>query len=356
MIGKIISKSSFYQIRDVILFILDKFGINEIFRLKNKDKYIILWYHGISKRYISYSKRHVAVFEFEREIKYLKRKNYIFINLTDLNLVTKLKKREKFNQRYVIITFDDGFINVIKNAYPIMEKYVAKGILYLVTDVIDKNQLLWTDFIEVLIRNSFNLKFKFIYNDELIYYNLNSENDVQKACKDIKEKLRKVDNTKRLELLKQFGIPNTLSSFKSIPQEYLIVNWSDIKRLNKKILEIGCHTKTHPNLKRLRSDLEFDQELKDSKDIIESKIGYEIKHFCYPGGAFNDNVIQYIKKFNYKTATTTLDGLNDKKTDLFKLKRLQMQNNYIVFKCKVSGFYSYIKKYLYNYSNLLRKI
>ena len=111
-------------------------------------------------------------------------------------------------------------------------------------------------------------------------------------------------------------------------------------------MEIGCHSKTHPNLDTLKSKEEFYQELKESKDIIENKIGYKINHLCYPAGSFSDKVIQYVKKFEYESATTTRQGLNSHKTDLFLLKRIKARSNFLFFKANISGLYFFLKKTL----------
>ena len=41
--------------------------------------------------------------------------------------------------KYAIVNFDDGFKNVINNAYPIMKKYDAKGCLYVVSSLFPFN-------------------------------------------------------------------------------------------------------------------------------------------------------------------------------------------------------------------------
>lgn len=337
-----ISPSNLFKIRDNILFILDKAGFNEIFRIINKNKYIILFYHGISNRNIKFSQRHFSKSDFERQIKYLKKKKYAFLNLT--KLVNKQDTLKNPKHKYVILTFDDGFKDIINYAYPVMKKYKAKGCLYVISDIISKNNLLWTDYVEVLIRNAPNSNFKFIFNNEEHYYSLNSETEIQIASNDIKKKLRSISDIDRLTHLKQFKIPNKISSFKRVPEEYIIATWDDLKLLDKNTLEIGCHSKTHPNLTSLETIEEIQRELMESKLSIENKIGYKIFHFCYPAGEFNNNIIQYVKKYGYITATTTKEGFNTYNTELFQLRRIQVKNNFLVFKAKISGLYFVIRR------------
>ena len=337
-----LSPTAFFRVRDIFLLISDKLGVNEIFRIINKNCFNILFYHGISHRFIKFSKRHVSKIEFEKEIRYLIKKNYTFISLS--HLASNFKRLKNSNQNYIILTFDDGFKNVIENAYPVMEKYNAKGSLYVVSDLIGKDKLLWTDYIELLIRNTINSKFNFVFNNEVIHYILNSEKQILSACDDIKYKLRSLSNYERLSHLEQFKIPNNISSFKYVPIEYIVSNWDELRMLDRNVLEIGCHTKTHPNLDNLITEQEFYEELMESKLDIERNMGYKVNHLCYPAGIYNNKVIQYVKKFDYLTATTTKEGFNAYKADLFRLKRLQMKNNFILFKAKISGLYFFMKK------------
>ena len=344
----VISKPIFMKIRDLILFIFDKIGLNEIFRLINKNKYIILCYHGVSHRYINFSYRHVAKSEFEEQVKYLIKKNYTFITLT--NLINSLKNNRKLKEKCVILTFDDGFKDVIKNAYPVMKKYNAKGCLYIVSSLIGNEKLLWTNYIEALIYNSPG-KIKFRFKDEIFEYSLDSLEKINRAIKDIKAKLRSVDNKDRISHLKQFKIANKISAFKNVPNEYIIVDWKDLSLLDKNILEIGSHTKTHPNLETLETKDEFFHELNESKLDIEKKIGYNIYHLCYPGGSFNNKTIHHAKNFGYLTGTTLIEGLNAQEEDLFRLKRLYIKNNFLEFKAKASGLYSFISHQILRFIN-----
>ena len=330
-------------LKDRFLKTLDFFFLNEFFRLLNRKKYIILWYHGVSHRFISFSTRHIAQSEFEKQIKYLKRKRYTFITLTKLIDIINTKK--KIKSRIVIFSFDDGFKNIIKNAYPLMKKYDVKGCLYVISDLIDGDELIWTDYIDLLIRNYGGSILNFKFKNKNIEYPLFSKIMIKNCINDIKERLRTLNNNERIHHLEQFRIPNKLSSFHNIPEEYVLADGKEIASLNRNILEIGSHTKSHPNLPRLKTKEEFEKELNEARIEIENYVGYKVKHLCYPAGAFNDITIKFAKEYKYLTGVTTISGLNSGKTDLFKLKRLRVDNNFILFKAKISGLYSFMKKF-----------
>lgn len=328
-------------IKAIILRCLNFLGINAFFRTLNRKKLVILGYHGISGKEQSYRKKYLGKSIFEKQVKYLKKKNFSFITLTNWQRIVKSQK--KINQRFVIITFDDGFKNVIDYAYPIIKKYGAKGIIYVIPGIIGKNELIWTEYLEMLVYNHRNNKFNFKFKDQIIEYSLNSKNNIKMAFNDMKNKLRALSNKDRITHLNQFKISNNIKNFKNVPIEYLIANWQELNSLNKNILEIGNHTKTHQNLDILSLEQEYYEELLKSKLKIEKEIGYSIKHLCYPAGVYNNKVIQYLKKYGYLTGVTVEEGLNMLKSDLLKLKRLMIDKNFLLFKYKVSGLYSFLQ-------------
>jgi peptidoglycan/xylan/chitin deacetylase (PgdA/CDA1 family) len=325
----------------LILLVLDKLGINAIFRFLNRNKVIILWYHGICDDNFEllkgYDERHIPKSLFSEQLNFLKQKGYVFVTLSDLIDIFSNKKQTK---KIIIITFDDGFRNVVTNAYPIMKRFNAKGCFYLVSNLIGGNELLWTDYIETIIRNSKRGKFQFVFKGKTVSYDLNTKESYQHTMKDIKRKLRSISDRLRKEHIKQF---NDIK-IDDVPKEFTFSNWEEIKNLDPAILEVGSHTKNHPNCTNLISNDELIDEIRDSKVKIEQMIGHEINHFCYPAGSYNDEVIKNVKKYGYKTAVTIDEGLNDQNTDLYKLKRILVTEDFLLFKANTSGSLIFIRR------------
>lgn len=324
--------------RNIFLTFFDKCCINDFFRYINRKKMILLLYHGISENYFSIQhKRYLPKSIFEKQVIYLKKKKYKFITLSDW--VNQVENKIKVKDRYIILTFDDGFKNVVEQAYPIMKKYDAKGCFYVISDIIENEKLIWGDYIDVFIRNYTGSKFNFIFKDQELVYSLNSESSIKRTIGDIKEKLKFLNNPERASHLKEFNKSNNIKNFAKVPKNYLIADWDDLKSLDKNILEIGGHSKTHTNLTTLNAENEFYEELFESKVKIEEKVNYPVIHLSYPIGFYNKIVIDYAKKYGYLTGTTIIDGLNSVKTDLFQLKRIRMDNELTLFKYKISGLY-----------------
>lgn len=107
-----------------------------------------------------------------------------------------------------------------------------------------------------------------------------------------------------------------------------------LKELAKSpLIEIGSHTITHSILTKV-SDEELENQLKQSKKVLEEITGKKIESMAYPTGAYNDKVMNTVKKY-YKYAISIEEGKeNLKALNTYELKRLYMLRDYDLEKFK----------------------
>jgi peptidoglycan/xylan/chitin deacetylase (PgdA/CDA1 family) len=324
----------------LLLWVMDLSGINALNRLINRNKAVILMYHGIYHKDFDllkgFDERHINQSSFRRQLKYLKNQKYKFIGITEL--VDCIKKRKRIG-KCVVLTFDDGFKNVVENAYPIMKEYGIKGCFYLVSGLIGTDRLLWTDYVETVVRNQERGDFQITYKDEKVNYRLEDRESYQYAMQDIKLKFCSIPDKERREHLAQFAACNLIN----IPREFTFATWEQLRVLDPDIFEIGGHTRMHPFCSNLTSDEELTDEIYNSKIEIEQNTGQSVKHFCYPSGSYNEKVATVVKKYGYESAVTVIYGFNDLDTDLYQLKRMEASENLLLFKAMVSGSYNIIR-------------
>jgi peptidoglycan/xylan/chitin deacetylase (PgdA/CDA1 family) len=67
----------------------------------------------------------------------------------------------------------------------------------------------------------------------------------------------------------------------------------------------GSHTRTHRRLTECPPP-ELREEVAGSRKKIEDVLGREVRHFCYPYGAFDDRVVDAVRDAGYRTAVTTV--------------------------------------------------
>lgn len=104
-----------------------------------KDRIILLLYHSvlnnteeIEKLYPTENIFSMNTDKFEEQTKYLMDNGYNFININAL--INYLKLGKSLPDNPVLITFDDGWQSVYKNAYPILKANKINATIFLTTD------------------------------------------------------------------------------------------------------------------------------------------------------------------------------------------------------------------------------
>ena len=82
----------------------------------------VLLYHSISQNMVS---NEIDSFEFEKQISYLKNNNYESVSINQIKPNTK---------KQIILTFDDGYKDIIWIVLPILKKYNFKAICFIVSN------------------------------------------------------------------------------------------------------------------------------------------------------------------------------------------------------------------------------
>ena len=93
----------------------------------------VLTYHSIDE---SGSKISVSRAQLDRHIRYLKRTGYSSLSLRDA--VRRVRERRELPQRAVVITFDDGYRNNLRDALPVLTAYGFTATVFVTTGYIGK--------------------------------------------------------------------------------------------------------------------------------------------------------------------------------------------------------------------------
>lgn len=88
-------------------------------------------------------------------------------------------------------------------------------------------------------------------------------------------------------------------------------------------MEIGSHTANHIPLTELPPEKQRD-ELRLSKLMLEWKGMKTIYSFSYPNGAYDAGIVAMLQEEEYLTAVTGDAGLNDRATNPYLLRRVNI--------------------------------
>jgi peptidoglycan/xylan/chitin deacetylase (PgdA/CDA1 family) len=88
------------------------------------------------------------------------------------------------------------------------------------------------------------------------------------------------------------------------------------------LIEIGAHTVHHSYLKKL--DLKtVKKEVEVSKAMLEDEFHIPVVSFAYPYGAFDAQAIEIVKNAGFKTAVSTLPGIEVNQADRYFIYRIR---------------------------------
>lgn len=94
----------------------------------------------------------------------------------------------------------------------------------------------------------------------------------------------------------------------------------DLQDLAKAGMEIGGHSVTHPNLATLSLE-RLQSELGDCKRKLQDDLGIEVRHFAYPGGRFNQLVVEQCERTGYQSAVCSIGWGQNKYSNRYALFR-----------------------------------
>ena len=243
------------------------------------SKVSILLYHRVSPEYINNPYGNfVSLDKFEYQISFIKNK-YNIISLHELHNIIINNNIPKDHK--IVITFDDGYIDNYKYAFPILSKYSIPATIFLLSDYINSNETVW----------DWNL-YKIIYQSNCIEKITELDFPVGIFSQNKKELLWNLVNyfkyikpSTRKDCIKKISDKLLINDYNF--NENRIMNWDEIKEMSKNLIDFGSHGCSHTSF--LNQDNHFvDCELLKSKEIIENNLKKKCNFFSFPFGSKND--------------------------------------------------------------------
>jgi peptidoglycan/xylan/chitin deacetylase (PgdA/CDA1 family) len=98
------------------------------------------------------------------------------------------------------------------------------------------------------------------------------------------------------------------------------LSWEQIRELSESGFDFGSHTVNHPDLTRIEPRF-VGYELKNSKEVLEGKLGKEVRFLSYPFGRYNRSVQEEAERTGYKRAYTLCSNNEEDGAGPFAQKR-----------------------------------
>jgi peptidoglycan/xylan/chitin deacetylase (PgdA/CDA1 family) len=277
----------------------------------------ILCYHGVCADEVAKDpwvpSEFVTKTAFDEQMRYLSR-NATVLPLQEAH---RLLREGSLPPRSVCVTFDDGYANNLKFAYPILQKYGIPATIFLSTAYIETG-----DFFPFL-------KFRFVRKrvgtaELLPEYKSNPLDLVMQALdpwwSQVKEELGPLER----DVLR----PLTLE---------------ELQRMDSQLIEFGAHGHTHCILGN-ESETRRVAEIRTSVRKIGEWANHPVKSFSYPNGMrgdYGELDKQILREENIEVAVCGMRGSNKANIEPLELRRLPIglyhDNN--VFSAEVTGLH-----------------
>ncbi|GAB2929856.1 polysaccharide deacetylase family protein [Rheinheimera gaetbuli] len=284
-------------------------GLQLAGKVLGRNKLSILIYHQVLAEHdpMRPSEPTAAVFDWQMQL--------LRDHFTPLSLDAALHHLEHntLPANAVCVTFDDGYINNLTVAAPILAKYGIPATVYVATGF-SAGTNMWNDRLIHLFATATE---QLQLGDEQVP--LGDWQDRHSKAQQWLKQLKYLPIAQRLEKIDQFYQQNNAAE-----QAPLMMTPAQIKQLAELGVTIGAHTVNHPILKVMPPQQQ-QQEISESKQQLESWLGKPVLHFAYPNGVegvdFDDTTTKLVQEAGFSSAVVTNWGISTPQTPQFKLKR-----------------------------------
>lgn len=271
---------------------------------------------------------------FERQISFLAR-YYRVLALSEL--LDSLERGDRCGSA-VAMTFDDGYQDNYRYAFPILRRYGLPATIFLTTGSMDDRQPLWFERLAEALQKT-GREFLDLEIDLPRRFWLRTPAERLESNGRIFGLLRTLpDETRRCcleEVLRRLDAPQTTD------RRNRMLTWDQAREMKQHGITFGGHTVSHPFLSRMAPE-QADWEVSESKRRIEAELQSPVDHFAYPNGREEDFAgwsKDVLRTAGYRAAVTTIWGVNYRSTDRFELRRGQpWEADPALFACKLDWY------------------
>lgn len=221
-------------------------------------------------------------------LEYLKSRGYDFVSMDE---VAEHVSRRRGGRRFIAVTLDDGYADVMSLALPVFQRLAVPFTLYVATSFPDRTAVLWW----------YELEDQFLACADAPGCASVFEQQAHALAEASPQQYRE-----RLAATLTSGGDQWRARIAS-----MALTWDEVAALSRDPLAtIGAHSVDHLALSRM-SESEARAQMLDSKRRLEACTGKPVRHFAYPYGsrwAAGSREFALARECGFATAVTTRSG------------------------------------------------
>ncbi len=255
----------------------------------------------------------VSVSNFEKQIKYLKRK-YRLVSLAEC---VRRKKSGESLANCAVVTFDDGYKDFLILAWPVIKKYEVPVTIFFPKSFLEAVH--WQHQLYYILDEAGGKKALISVGNKTVPLDLSGDEEKYQSIIGLLEAIRKLPAAERLGAVG--AISKTLGVSKQLVSGEFYLTAEDLKLLAGAGIELGAHTVSHSDMTEL-SEQQVDQEITESIAFIRNLTSQQEIAFALPFSSGDGKVLEKIKKSGGLCSFGRAAGLNTAVDDIFQLKRI----------------------------------
>lgn len=231
-------------------------------------------------------------------------------------------------ERAVAITFDDGYLDNLREAAPLLEAYDVPATVFVVAS--KRGRGFWWDEVARIVYSAPELPGEIALSIKGRPFRRRlraSDGDEQAARKrlivDLYRRLRPLSPGDKEDAMTRLGVWAGVPFDPAMPEPSTRTMLPEelVELASSGLLEVGSHSLTHPIMSAIPLDA-VQVEVRRSKSELEDIIGKPVSEFSYPDGATSRAVQAEVRSAGYLCACASQPGLAGTRSRLFGLPRL----------------------------------
>ncbi len=325
---------------------LDRLGAARIARRLNRNRILVVMYHGVvpdGRPYYNWSQ--LPESRFRKQLEFLK-KHFHVLPLD--RIVRAIANREPLPPNTAAITFDDGFENNASVAWPHLRELGLPATIFLVTDYVGTSRILWPDEVFLRIQRARQSTLD-LTTFGLGQFSLATAELREASYERLIHAMKLLPHRRKDEILKH--LRELLVEHPEVTdytRDFAVMTWEQVHELRSSgLIEFGAHTVTHEILTRV-STSEAYRQITESCATIRRMLGTGQVMFAYPNGGprdFDGFVKETLRSDRALCGLSTIEGLNSRQADPYALHRVSVGADGTMhrFHLKTSGFIPWLR-------------
>lgn len=218
-----------------------------------------------------------------------------------------------------LITFDDGYRDNYRFAFPVLRAQKVQGVFFLPTSFTGTNRIPWWDRIAYLVRHTARPALEIDYPKPARFDLVDGDRLA------VLEGLLRIYKSEDTDSVRFLDALETAAGVPSVEGERLFLNWDEAREMVRGGMAAGSHTHTHELLAKLSPDDQF-QEVRRSRYILQEQLKIPVDTLAYPVGSrksFSSATFAALARAGYRAAFSFYGGVNlADRTEPYNIRRI----------------------------------